>query len=533
MHTVNPPMVKRNDSKRGPRLSWWAAPVACLSTLLAIPVNAGIIIPDDPLTSAIRVAPNVMFILDDSGSMLDQFMPDYAPDTVPSNNRGSTLGEWFDRPFYGRNPAFNSLAYDSSKDYKAWMQADGGRRAGGDDFTKAYSNDSLVAPESTATAHLARLSRSVRRTDGNTSRTTEYGIIFYVPKPGKTKDSTNATDYYQYQYYLTGGTANGALVARRCEEATATSGAFDNSCTNTGVLPPYRTTWEAELKNYAIWYSYHRTRMKAAKAGASEAFASQGEKLRVGFRTIWGRNSFDIPVQDGNDGRFVDSKDDPGTPAKEPTTTSRTKWFTALHGAVGSNGTPLRKALADAGEYFKDRNASGPYGPESGDGQFSCRQNFSILTTDGYWNGDDGSAGNADNEAGIAITGPGGKSYTYSAVLPFKGGSSETLADVAMKYWKTDLTDMTNNVPTSDANPAFWQHMVTFGISIGLKGTLDQTSVKQVMNDGGPKKNGVLLSDWPRLLRTASTTSMICCMRRLMGVASSCPPPSPMSSSRR
>jgi type IV pilus assembly protein PilY1 len=29
----------------------------------------------------------------------------------------------------------------------------------------------------------------------------------------------------------------------------------------------------AELANYATWYSYHRTRIKVAKAGASEAFS--------------------------------------------------------------------------------------------------------------------------------------------------------------------------------------------------------------------------------------------------------------------
>ena len=33
--------------------------------------------------------------------------------------------------------------------------------------------------------------------------------------------------------------------------------------------------------------------------------------------------------------------------------------------------------------------------------------------------------------------------------------------------------DLDNIVPTTTANPAFWQHMVTFGISIGLKGSLN------------------------------------------------------------
>ena len=47
---------------------WWAAPAAFVATLLALPVNA-ITIPDEPLSTGIRVAPNILFILDDSGSM--------------------------------------------------------------------------------------------------------------------------------------------------------------------------------------------------------------------------------------------------------------------------------------------------------------------------------------------------------------------------------------------------------------------------------------------------------------------------------
>ncbi|TXH65819.1 MAG: pilus assembly protein [Lysobacteraceae bacterium] len=43
-----------------------------------------------------------------------------------------------------------------------------------------------------------------------------------------------------------------------------------------------------------------------------------------------------------------------------------------------------------------------------------------------------------------------------------------------MHFWKRDLRpDLSNIVPASASNPAFWQHMVTFGISIGLRGALD------------------------------------------------------------
>src|SRR3546814_3851372 len=40
---------------------------------------------------------------------------------------------------------------------------------------------------------------------------------------------------------------------------------------------------------------------------------------------------------------------------------------------------------------------------------------------------------------------------------------------VAMKYWQTDLRGATDNeVPTSTADPAFWQHMTTFTLGLGF-----------------------------------------------------------------
>src|SRR5690606_38570510 len=80
----------------------------------------------------------------------------------------------------------------------------------------------------------------------------------------------------------------------------------------------------------------------------------------------------------------------------------------------------------------------------------------------------------------------------YTQAAPYKDGNSDTLADVAMKYWKTDLrTDLENNVPSGwskvagendqiDRDPAFWQHMVTFAISIGLKAKSGLSSVSEV-----------------------------------------------------
>ena len=104
--------------------------------------------------------------------------------------------------------------------------------------------------------------------------------------------------------------------------------------------------------------------------------------------------------------------------------------------------------------------------------------------TDGYWTeGDDydantsGAKENNDGSDGNTITGPNNQSYQYKAKSPFTDSRNNTLADVAAYYWKRDLrTDLANAVPTSTRNPAFWQHMVTFGVGLGVTGTVNPDS---------------------------------------------------------
>src|SRR5690606_37856642 len=117
--------------------------------------------------------------------------------------------------------------------------------------------------------------------------------------------------------------------------------------------------------------------------------------------------------------------------------------YQRLYGAAENSSTrftPLRGALQSAGEYFSQGSATGPYGSGMNgvaeSEQYSCRQNFAILTTDGYWNRDTSglNVGDADGTAG-----PNG----YVVEAPYRDGSGvvrrNTLADIAMHYWKNDL----------------------------------------------------------------------------------------------
>ncbi|MEI2695118.1 MAG: hypothetical protein V9E90_08610 [Saprospiraceae bacterium] len=73
------------------------------------------------------------------------------------------------------------------------------------------------------------------------------------------------------------------------------------------------------------------------------------------------------------------------------------KWFNILYAQQPNGQTPLREGLSRVGRYFAGKND----GPNAGmipssaldPVQYACQQNFSILTTDGYWNSPGGSIG--------------------------------------------------------------------------------------------------------------------------------------------
>lgn len=562
---------------------WSAALCAFVATLLALPVNAAVAIPDDPLTTGNRVAPNILFILDDSGSMAWRYMYNVDLTRITGANGFESARTGDNRtvdatytttsttPYgiYDQNYRTNTVYYNPTQNYEPWVQANGNDMAGGTDYANAYSDinravtttnlgNSLqvfYVPKSltdTTAAYLGSVQNYYRyhilptasggdivrgewgnATDtqtallvlpagatvrGNTTVTHAIGSVlanrtlrvsvtsslrtatYSVRNPGNNEicggdvaAGATATcliqptqlGAYSVVVRRQGGNNDNTTYAvsadvistNRCDYP-GTGAATDFVNCTTFVRPTGRTL-AAEKENFATWYSYHRTRIKAAKAGAGRAFRAQGNNVRVGYRSLHqnGSNNYDIPVGTA-DGRFIDDS--------STSVSNRTTWYTRLYNARGQNGTPLQVALNDAGVYFSGTAADGPYGPQAGVDQYSCRQNFTILTTDGYWNSGTVDVGNADGTNGTQITNgkpatdPNYKSYTYTAGSPYSDGRSQTLADVAMYYWKRDLRNLENNVPSSTGNPAFWQHMVTFGISIGLKGSMGWGSVDDV-----------------------------------------------------
>ena len=108
----------------------------------------------------------------------------------------------------------------------------------------------------------------------------------------------------------------------------------------------------------------------------------------------------------------------------------------------------------------------------------SCRPSFHVMSTDGFWNDSYSATGNTDTTVPALpapVAGLADPVTPANFAKPFYDSSSatDTLADVAMKYWVTDLRPtLTNNVTPSSADPAIWQHMTTFTIGLGANGNL-------------------------------------------------------------
>ena len=462
---------------------------ATLALTLAVGSAHAVDIPNLPLQTGAAYPPaNVMFILDDSGSMVFEKMPD---------DDSSLENEIDDKAYVN-----NTIYYNPAVAYLPWMTAGGTRMSGGTSWSAAYADLSLASGD---TIDLGD-DDSCEWVDRNGSNRRVCGGVqtFFVPRAGATDFGSNAS-FHRYQIRRVSGATRVVrsewIRPTRNNEGLNNAGCDDDNGNrewrNCTYATPTGRTDAAEMKNFATWFSYHRTRLKVAKAGASEAFGQLGDSIRVGYDSIWNRDSTAWSRNSSVSDSAAPAYPIPvGTLEGKFSGVNRSAWFDQLQRARGYNGTPLHGALQRSGRYFEDPGSNGPWGP--GSDPLSCRQSFAILTTDGYWNDGSGysAVGDADATTGPLHTSEDGRTTRqYLPVSPYKdnfsgspGSRGNTLADVANYYWKRDLMEsLANDVPESTADKAFWQHMVTFGVSIGLRGRMDPKSDLQAITNGSKR----------------------------------------------
>lgn len=451
-------MSHRPHLDRTPRLSCTAQAArnllmgAITLSMMGSSGSAVLSLADAPMGNGLSstvVKPNVAMVIDDSGSMAFPNMPNDIDDTTSTDSAGSNAPLNLTR--YGKlcygHKAYNTLAYDPTITYTppydpaATPDANGNRRKPNASFTAALY-DGYFASNATATYDgdanaVVDLSAAPTTTPIKLGRwpgsSTRVGIKFYYSK----RSSTSSTCDNDNQY-------------------TAVTSPND-------IQAPGVADGSADAKtNYANWYSYYRARGLLMKAATGRAFSTISDQYRIGLFFL-----------NGNTNQTV----------KDFDSATQLTWFSQLYSSTSYGSTPLRNTLAKVGQMYAGQ------GPWSGIDpvQYSCQQNFTILSTDGAWN-NESNPKQLDNSTDIGNV----DGTAASTVRPYLDALNiaNTLADTSLYYYKTDLrttalnncsntigttvyADLcTNNVLGTSRDPNTQQHMTTFTLGLGVSGQI-------------------------------------------------------------
>ena len=237
-------------------------------------------------------------------------------------------------------------------------------------------------------------------------------------------------------------------------------------------------TYAEEIQNFANWYSYYRKREYVAKAAYGQVIAGASNS-RMGLATLHNNASVNTEIESMND---------------DPTSGDKRALLDSLYKMQSDSFTPLRSALNNSGKYLSceanDLFGSCPALTVAQGAE--CQLNFTIMMTDGYYNGAFSGLGNTDgNNDTLWDSAPSG---------PYGDNQSDTLADVAMEYYEDDIRPTVDNklVPPPggiDENTA--QHMVTFSVAFGVEGSINAMppNTTSPFNWPNPNTNEGLIDD--------------------------------------
>lgn len=416
--------MKNHDSHRRPSrpaVHWLQLALLCTAVgavaVAAVPALAETYIFDEPLAtrSNTKAKPNLLFILDDSGSMAREYMPDEMSST--------------DRFGY-YSAQCNGLAYDPSITYSAPINADRTSFPNAS-FTSAWSDGFALTGatnlNSTGPSRTAEVSPAVTAGTGSktfsftgsgyngdlglavgnavvltsggnvlsgfvtswqvTGNASPYSYTLVVDVTAATGSSSATSWTIQKPQGSTYYTYSGAepKMGWRYNSDDVIKDTFYNECftrvsSGSTLFTPVKVySSSPEATNYANWYSYYRTRTMLMRTAVGSAFKALDDSYRVGFTTIHNKD-----VTDSNGFQSVSDFD----------ATQKSTIYSKLYAAQASGGTPLRAALSKAGRYYAKHYAS-----QQDPVQYSCQRNYALLSTDGYWN-NGGASGGVDVESG-------------------------------------------------------------------------------------------------------------------------------------
>jgi type IV pilus assembly protein PilY1 len=442
-----------------------AATAALLTSSLFSPavVNAAPgTLADSPLFLSNSVEPNVLFVLDDSGSMDwgimapesqgrmysgDNCVYEYA---VPGPDAGSTdvppteealIALGVEKPYGGVWRAwskdYNKVYYDPTITYTPWP----GENKNGVRFTRANPTAALNDPYDPDAGTI------------NLTAVTSY-TADYCPYDGGADFTVK--DYYPARYNQWIDTDGDNVVDAEDEHTTVVikvGGLYTGGENRRDCAAAPNCTGVEELQNFANWYSYYRNRNYVAKAAYGQVVA-RAANTRMGLVSLHDNGNIDTAIASMN---------------ADPRSGAKGTLLHNLYDGYGSGVTPLKSSFHEAGKYLSCAS-NGYFGdcPALAEGNGGeCQQNFAVVMTDGYYNGSNPPVlGNTD--------GDNDSKWDSGSDGPYGDSVADTLADIAMEYYETDIRPADNNVspPPGGVDENTAQHVVTYSVAFGVNGTL-------------------------------------------------------------
>jgi len=315
---------------------------------------------------ATPVKPNIYFILDDSGSMQSSFLGD----EVISQQYQNTVGY--------RSNLCNKIYYNPNINYPVPVDASGNEYPQQNFLSASYDgfvsssvrinlSNAFMAwrSESTVPALPENTAEITYRVDCATaagSCSTSHSGLPNRPEPAY---------YFVYQGNKPERLGDGSAEDHCRDTAYDANAEGKNRWRKIVVSSSSGPNGKDETINFANWFAYHRTRLLTMKTAICRAFSQLDGNYRVGYSTISEAGVSDLSAN------FLRIDDF--------TNEHRKNFYKKIYAARPTGGTPLRAALAKAGRLYAGKLLTGQYDPV----QYSCQQNTTILSTDGYWTSQD------------------------------------------------------------------------------------------------------------------------------------------------
>lgn len=462
-----------------------------------------------PLSLTVGVPPNMALTLDDSGSMRWAFAPDAINDIHATRRaKSSDFNPLYFNPniTYDAPIVFNTSGTEQplSTSYTAAL-LNGYKSSYGsinlsNNYKFTWSYD-LLSSQATSYGYSNTSNRLgenpsadfsasvVRSTNGTSNVTNSAGIPFAINRTGSRSCSATAT-------------ISGVSITATCSQ-TATN-TYTATLAQRGV-PAYYYTYDPTLatnctaandncyrlnfvnseqqQNFANWYSFYRNRALATISAAALAFYNLSPAVRLTWQGLGNCKSFN----------GSDTANCYNNSLKEYSPAHKGQLYAWLQNINFNQSTPLPEAMKRAGEFYttstpwqKNPNGTG----NTTQNTYACRASYHILMTDGQWNATTTMPSNFRHDA-ANFTLPDGRAYSQRK--PYYDSTNNTLADLAMHYWATDLNpNLDNDLPaympfksgdnTTDYwdprnDPATWQHMTNFVMGLGLTESLNNANI--------------------------------------------------------